>query len=273
MAINYADKYSSKVDERFIQQALSHSAVNQDLEWVGVETVKVFSVPTVAMGDYTTSGSNRYGTPAELQNTVQEMKVTQDRSFTFTIDNKSQQDTMGVMAAGKALARQVDEVIVPEVDIFRFATICANAGNSATPEPITKDNAYESFLDGTIKMTDNKVPLGGRVGYIGPNFYKQIRLDSSFIKASDLAQGSLMKGQVGEIDGVALVTLPSTYLPANVEFFIAHSLATVAPIKLVDYVTHENPPGINGTLVEGRIRYDAFVFENKKNAIYVHKNA
>jgi hypothetical protein len=32
----------------------------------------------------------------------------------------------------------------------------------------------------------------------------------------------------------------------------------------------ENPPGINGWLVEGRVVYDAFVLESKKNGIYVH---
>jgi hypothetical protein len=30
---------------------------------------------------------------------------------------------------------------------------------------------------------------------------------------------------------------------------------------------------INGWLVEGRLRYDAFVLNNKANAIYVHKIA
>lgn len=39
-------------------------------------------------------------------------------------------------------------------------------------------------------------------------------------------------------------------------------------VKLESYKTHEDPPGINGTLVEGRICYDAFVLENKKKAIY-----
>jgi len=272
MPINYAEKYAPYVDERFKKQSLSNGAVNQDLDWVGVETVKVFSIPTVPMRDYSLTGMNRYGVPEELQNSVQEMKVTRDRAFTFTIDNKSKQDTMGVMEAGKALARQIDEVVVPEVDIYRFSIICANAGTTATA-PITKDNAYEAFLDATTTLTDLKVPLVGRVAYIGANFYKQIRLDPSFIKASDIAQDALMKGQVGQIDGIPLITVPSSYLPANVEFFVTHPMATVAPIKLTDYVTHENPPGINGTLVEGRIRYDAFVFENKKNAIYVHKKA
>lgn len=38
------------------------------------------------------------------------------------------------------------------------------------------------------------------------------------------------------------------------------------------YKTHDNPPGINGALVEGRICYDAFVLENKAKAIYYQEN-
>lgn len=47
----------------------------------------------------------------------------------------------------------------------------------------------------------------------------------------------------------------------------------MAPIKLADYKIHDNPPGINGWLVEGRVIYDAFVLNNKKGAIYVHKTS
>ena len=49
--------------------------------------------------------------------------------------------------------------------------------------------------------------------------------------------------------------------------------ASVSPVKLAEYKTHIDPPGINGTLVEGRIYYDAFVLTNKANGIVVHKNA
>ena len=63
MAVNYASKYAEKIDERFSLGLLTEGAVNQDYEWIGVETVNVYSVPTVAMGNYATSGSNRYGTP------------------------------------------------------------------------------------------------------------------------------------------------------------------------------------------------------------------
>ena len=49
---------------------------------------------------------------------------------------------------------------------------------------------------------------------------------------------------------------------------IVHPVATVAPTKLEDYTAHTNPPGISGSLVEGRICYDAFVLDNKAKAIY-----
>ena len=50
-------------------------------------------------------------------------------------------------------------------------------------------------------------------------------------------------------------------------------MAMTSPVKLADYKIHENPQGINGWLVEGRIYYDAFVLKNKKAAIYLSKQA
>ena len=104
--VNYASKYAQAVDERFKLGSLTAGIVNNNYDWLGVETVTVYSVPTVAMGNYTASGANRYGSPTELGNEKQEMKVAQDRAFTFTIDRKSYDDTMMTMEAGAALRRQ-----------------------------------------------------------------------------------------------------------------------------------------------------------------------
>lgn len=270
MAINYASKYASQIDERFSKEALSNGAVNQDYDFVGVQTVNVYSVPTAPMNDYTKSGSNRYGTPEELENTVQEMTMSQDRSFTFTIDRGNFNDTQMVNSAGAALQRQLREVVIPEVDKYRFAKICANAGTIATGT-ITKENAYDAFLDGTTALVDSFVPLAGAVAYVSSAFYKLIKLDPSFIKQSDTGQSIVLKGQVGMIDGIPLIVLPASYMPTGVDFFVTNSIATTAPVKLTEYKVHDNPPGINGWLVEGRLYHDAFVLENKKKAIFVHK--
>lgn len=270
--INYASKYDAKVDEKFKLGSMTANAVNTEYDFTGVDTVNVYTIPTSAMNDYSLTGNARYGTAEELQNSVQSMKLGQDRSFTFTIDRRSFTDTQMAMEAGKALARQLDEVCIPEVDVYRLAKIVAGAKNSATLA-ITKENAYESFLDAQSALTDEKAPLNGRVCYCTPSFYKNIKLDGAFVKASDLAQEMLIKGQLGAIDGVAIVVVPTSYLPSKVEFVITHASATVGAQKIADYKIHDNPPGVSGWLVEGRMYYDAFVLDNKKGAIFVHKNA
>lgn len=271
MAINYASKFASQIDERFTKEALSTPAINTDFDFVGVKTVNVYSVPTSPMNDYTKSGSSRYGTPEELENSVQELTMTQDRSFTFTIDRGTYNDTQMTNAAGMALQRQLREVVIPEIDKYRFAKICANAGTIQTGA-VTQDNAYDAFLDGTTSLIDNKVSTAGAVAYVSSAFYKIIKLDSAFIKQSDIAQNIAIKGQIGMIDGIPVVVLPKSYMPTDVEFFVTNRIATTAPVKLTEYKIHDNPPGINGWLVEGRVYHDAFVLENKKKAIYVHKS-
>ncbi len=270
MAINYAEKYSAKIDERFKIGAVTTPAVNNDYDFIGVKTVKVYSVPTAEMNDYERTGANRYGTPAELENTVQELPLERDRSFTFTIDRGNYDDTMMANSAGQALQRQIDEVIIPEIDIYRLSKMAAGAGKTATAD-VTRGDAYDAFLDGQVELTNKKVPVAGRVAFVSASYYRLIKLDDSFVKKGDMAQKIALKGTVGEIDGVPLILVPDSYLPENTLFIITNKIATVAPVKLSDYKIHDNPPGINGWLVEGRVYYDAFVLNNKKAAIYVHK--
>lgn len=272
MAVNYAGKYSAKVDEAFRLASITENAVNRDYDFNGVQSVTIYSIPTAAMNDYEMSGSSRYGTPEELGNETQTLVLSQDRSFTFTIDRRNMDDTMMTLEAGKALRRQIDEVVTPEIDTYRLSKIVAGAGNTATGA-ITKTNAYTSFLDGVTTLLENKVPLAGAFAYISTNFYKMIRQDEGFIKASDMAQDMLVKGSVGMIEGIQLVYAPSVYLPTGVEFVLTSKLATVGAEKLAEYKVHDNPPGINGSLIEGRIYFDAFVLNKKKKAIYVHKTA
>lgn len=214
MAINYADKYSAKIDERFKTGALTAPAINNDYDFTGVQTVKVYSIPTAGMNDYTSTGANRYGTPAELEDSVQELTLTKDRSFTFTIDKSNYQDTGMLKEAGAALQRQIDEVIIPELDIYRLAQIAAGAKNSATAA-VTKANAYSAFLDGTEKLIDEKAPLGNRIAYVAASYFKLLKQDESFIKASELAQDMLVKGQVGMVDGIPIIVVPASYMPAK----------------------------------------------------------
>ena len=272
MAINYAVKYSDLVDEAFKLGSLTNSLVNQNYDWIGVEAVKVYSIPTVDLVNYTLTGSARYGEAAELQNVIQTMTLSQDRAFTFTIDRKSVDDTMGVMAAAAALRREIDHVVIPEIDSYRLAALATGAGNVVSTVA-TKSNAYEIFLAMQEAIDEDKAPVGGRIAIVTPAFYNYLKLDPAFIKASDIGQRMLINGQVGEVDGVPIVKAPSSYFPATCNAIITNPMCAPSPIKLQDFKIHDNPPGVNGFLVEGRFRYDCFVLNMKKDAIAVNMTA
>lgn len=272
MAINYAAKYSSKVDERFKLGSLVSAIINKDYEFTGVKTVKVYSIDTAPMNDYQRSGNARYGEALDLGDTVQELTMTQDRAFTFVIDKGDELEQAGAKNAGAALRRQIDEVVIPEYDKYVIGKIVAGAGKTET-NAITNANAYEAFLAGAEQLDENKVPAVGRVALVTPAYLKKLKLDDAFVKNADLGQQIVLTGQVGAVDGTAIIKVPTSYFPANVEFVITHPVATTAPIKIEEYKIHQDPVGVSGALAEGRFLYDGFVLNNKKGAIYVHKGA
>lgn len=249
MAVNLASKYDKKVVERFSTKSLTDNGLNKDYSWEGVKTVTVYSIPTVAMNDYVRTGKDRYGEAAELQNTTQNLTLSKDRGFTFTIDKGNMTETMGVMEAGKALARQIDEVIVPEIDTYRLSVWGSAAQATGAAAAIDPTNAYSKFLDAQEILDNAEVPVEGRICYCTSNFHKNIKLDDSFVKASDIAMEKRINGQVGEVDGVKIIKVPANRMPAKTAFIIMHPSCSCSPLKLEDYKTHDNPPGISGKLV------------------------
>ena len=273
MAIqNYASKYAKNVDERFHKESQAMLALNNDYKFTGVQTVQVYSLPVVAMQDYQRAGANRYGNPDDLSTNVQTLTVTRDRSFTFVIDKGDKLQSQMVSDAGKALSRQLREVCVPEFDTYVFKTLADAAverGAVATTEA-TRENAYELFLNGMEWLGNRSVPDKGRVCFCSYKFANLLKQDSAFMKYGDQSQEMLVKGVIGEVDGCKIVKVPASRLPAGCAFLITHPMAATAPKQLEDYKIHDNPPGISGWLVEGRLIYDCFVLGEKADAVYYH---
>lgn len=268
---NYAEKYSSIVDERFSLASVTNDAVNKDYEFDGVNKINVYSVETAPLNNYNrTANSNRYGTPSELGDAVQSMTLTQDKSFAFTIDRGDYSDKVMANSAGNALNRQINEVVTPTIDKYRLSKICSGAGKVFEQE-ITTANAYESFLIANAYATEAKVPITGRVAYVTTEYLIKLKLDEAFTGKADKVNNIASNGTIETVDKVSIKPVPSDYLPENVNFMITHPSATLGPVKLAEYKTHENPPGVSGWLCEGRVYYDAFVLNNKKDAIIVSK--
>ena len=273
MAIELVTKFAPYPDEIFHKESKKSLLTNNDFEWTGAHTVKVFKVTTSGMNDYGRNGPavgnwSRYGAVGSLDATTEEMTLTKDRSFTFAIDKLDRDETLQQVAAASALARQQRVVVVPEVDSYVYGVMCTKAGTKAEAVELTKDNIYTEVLKGSEALDNALVPDTGRVLVVTPAVYTLMKLAPDIIMDSDIGQDMRIKGVISMLDGLAVVRVPAARLPEKFGFMVAHPCATVAPTKLEDYNVHENPPGISGSLVEGRICYDAFVLDNKAKAIY-----
>ena len=262
MAIELVTKYLPYVDEQFTTESKKQLVTNQDFAFAGAHTVKVYKISTGTMNDYGRTGPtgenwSRYGKVQSLDATTETMTLSKDRSFTFAID---------------ALARQVRQVVIPEVDTYVFDKICKGAGTKPTAITLTADNIYDEIIKASKELDNAEAPETNRVLVVTPDIYLLMKKSPDIVLETDIGEDMRLRGVIGNLDGLTVIRMPASRLPENFGFLVVHPCATVAPTKLESYKTHDNPPGISGALVEGRIVYDAFVLDNKKKAIYYQEN-
>lgn len=274
MAIDLVTKFAPYTDEQFKNESKKSLLTNNDFDWTGAHTIKVYKISTSTMNDYKRNGPvpdgqwSRFGPIADLDATTEEMALNKDRSFTFAIDKLDTDETAQQLAAASALARQNREVVIPEVDSYTYGVMAANAGHKPAALALTAANIFEEITKASLALDNAEVPETGRVLLVTPAVYTLMKQSPDITLDSDVGQEMRLRGVISMMDGASVVKVPAVRLPADFGFLMAHPSATVAPTKLEDFRIHQDPPGISGALVEGRIVYGAFVLDNKANAVY-----
>ena len=273
MAVTLAEKFLPYVDEQFKAESKKSLLTNQDFNWTGAHTVKIYEISTAAMTDYGRTGPtgtnwSRYGAVAGLDAATEELTLSRDRSFTFAIDAMDADETGQTLTAASALARQLREVVIPEIDGYVFGKMCTGAGTKPAAAELTAANIYGEILKAGAALDAAEVPETGRQLLVTPETLLLMKQSGDIVLETDIGADLRLKGVISNLDGANVIRVPASRVPEGFGFLLAHPSATVAPVKLESYNTHQNPPGINGQLVEGRVVYDAFVLENKKMALY-----
>lgn len=274
MSISLTTVFAPKTDEIFKAESKKSLLTNTDYDFTGAHTVKVYKLSTASMNDYSrnvTSSAeapiSRYGALLDLAATTEELQLTKDRSFIFNVDLLDTDETSQQLAAASALARQLREVVIPEIDTYTYDKMVTGAGTAAEPATLTSVNIYNLILTGSKVLDDYEVPDSERVLVVTPETYSLLKQLTKFDN-TDIGAELRLKGVVGILDGMMVVKVPASRLPAGFGFMIAHPSATTAPVKLEDYKIHTDTPLSSGAVVTGRICYDAFVLDNKKYGIY-----
>ena len=279
--INVASLYEKKLEERFSIGSKTNAFAGKKYDFIGSKSIEIITADRVDLVDYTRSGQNRFGTIYELGDTKQTLTMTRDRAFTFSIDKANASDQFNVKQANARLKDHWDNVVTPEVDKWRLAKWAAGNGLStgktiltnATPAALSKSNILEAIFNASAAMSDELVPATNRVLFIGELDFVKFQLADQVVGGAQLNKQAVAQGYKGTIDGIQIVTVPSSYMPAKTGFIMKWKGATVDPIKLKTLRVQRTPLGIDGDVVEGHIYYDAFVLDAKCKGVYAYKTA
>jgi len=275
---NYASATLSVIDERLALETKTSGIVNKGgvrLDFNGKNSVTIYTVNTVSEVNYVRSGSNRFGALNELGTGVQTFTLSQDKSFTFSVDRGNLEDSQMVSEVNKAVKRQIREVAVLAIDVYTLAAAHAYAltNSQGATAAVTASNAYSKFLAQNDAMTESKVSESGRHCFMSPATYSLLKQDTTFVRSCDTAYADLKKGIIGQVDGVTLHKVPSTYLPTNEVFLFIWEEVLIQPMKFNSIRVLTDVQGIDGAVAEGRRYYDVFVPANKGVGLRYHLSA
>ena len=273
MAVELTSKFVPYTDEIFKAESKRELLTNKDFSWTGAHTILIYKVNTSAMTDYNRNPiagftGSRYGEISDLDAGTEEFTLKKDRSFTFAIDKLDEDETAQQLQAGSALARQQREVIIPEIDAYTYGVMTENAGHKPEALKLTPENIYTEIIKANNALDNAEVPETNRVLVVTPDIFMVMKQCNDIVMDTEIGNDLRIKGVISNLDGDFVLKVPAIRLPKDFGFMLAHPSATVSPVKLEDYKIHRDPPGISGSLVEGRVCYDTFVLENKKKGIY-----
>lgn len=269
MAVNLAQKYSAKLDQVFTHGSYTDAFVNKNYDFDGVQTVNVYTVTTVAPTDYSrTSTGDRFGGNNELQDVVTSYKLTNDKSFKIVIDRGNYEQGALAKKAGEVMKAEMNEQVIPMIDKDRLAA--AATGATAVSQAYTKTagKAYEDVLKMSAALDEALAPLAGRVLFVSPAEYNEIKGGIVTTMQAESYNSKLIgKGFVGELDGVPVVKVPTSYFPAKTHAIMLHRDALLGAKQITNTRIKTDSELVDGSILLGRFIFGSFVLNGKKKAV------
>lgn len=260
--------------------------LEERVRWDGAKTVKLFTVTPNGLGQY---GRNSGFVPGEVDGEWTPYEITVDRGRSYTVDTMDNDETLG-MSFGALLGETERQVVVPEIDAYRFAKYVSEAGLHTPVVDLDggKDSVAELIQEAIAVLDDEEVPREGRILFISAQAYKNLKGDiTRYTENGDPD----INGTVEIYEDMRVVRVPKarfntaiqlnapsdsndyggySLIGATINFMIVH------PSAIMQVIKHRIPrifsPEVNQEAdawkLDYRVYHDAWVKKNKKNGIY-----
>lgn len=290
-SISLATKFLPLLDEVYKRGSLTAilDTANERVNFIGAQTAKIFKVDVDGLGNYS---RNAGFVPGSSDGTWETLTIEQDRGRSFSIDVMDNDETLG-MAMASTLGEFQRVMVNPEIDAYRFAKYCANAGTTATATLSGSDNIADLIQTAEATLDDKEVPYEGRILFVNPNIYAYLKQDiTRYTQNGDPD----VNGEIEMYDGMRVIRVPSARFNTQVTLAQPTSASStggysatgvdinfmiIHPSAVLQVIKHQIPrvfsPEVNQEAdawkINYRVYHDCWVLANKTYGIYVHKKA
>lgn len=280
---NLNERYEKKLDERFKTKSYTDSGANlNEFSWVGVNAIQMETegLGVVNAYDFGAALGERMGAMHEISDQRNIYQLKQYFSFRETYEKLYSDDKLNERKIQRILKGIQDERLVPAIDKYRLKTWADGAGTTAiltangpkitgTATALSKDNVVRAMLTVSAMLDNMRVPMEGRMAYIGLTDAIEFQLASELQYSPEYIKAGAVNGEIRKLGKLTVIAIPDSLMPAGCKILVKWKKATIDPRKLSWSRVYDHVEGYSGPVLNGLYRYDSFVKAMKANGILV----
>ena len=288
-SISLVTKFLPIMDEIYKRESLTArlDAPTKPIDFIGANVVKVFKIGLVGLGTY--SRTNGYP-KGDVTGSWETLTLTQERGREFSVDRMDDEESLN-QAFGRLVGEFMRTEVIPEIDAYRFSTYAGWSGvGLPTAAALSASTTIEAIDVATQTLDDAEVPPEGRLLYVSATVHQYLKQQITRFMVDSKSDVSRI---VERFDEMEVIKVPAarfvsgiTQLDGSVSstggytkngdylnFAMLHPSAVLQATKLA--IPKIFSPDENQTADAWKFQYrhyhDAFVYDNKKAGVYVHR--
>jgi len=288
MAISLVEKYQPLLDESLFSGLKSADLFSKEVLWDGANTIKVYKVSDVVIGDYNRSAGYNAST---FNSTWEILKLNQDYEATTQLDVMDNEETLDISVP--SFITEANKGIQRKMDAYVFSKIGSTANVPNASADLTSTTTLPAIQVAEASLVNGDCDKEGTILYVSTAVYNDLK--STCANRFAMADGGDVNTNFEMFDGMKVVQVPSgrfsTGFESNVSasggyqfnastgkainFIMINPIATLGgvkhkPMKVIEPALN---PDADAYKIGLRAYGDVFVQENKVKAIYVHTKA
>jgi hypothetical protein len=292
--IALATKFQPILDEIYKMASLTGrmDALTKPVSFAGANVVKVYKTTLVGLGNY----SRTLGYPVgDVVGSWETLTLATERARELFMDRMDDEESMG-MAFGTLVGEYMRQMVIPEVDAYRFSKYASWSGITqvGTPATLSSSTVLAAIDAAVAVMNAAEVPPDGRILYVSDTVQGMLDASVSRMYGND----SKISTAVRSYNNMDVIMVPQTRFykgitldagattaaggfsktgstGRDINFLLVHPSA-VMQVKKHDKLKMFDPDmnqDKDGWKIQYRLYHDAWVYDNKVAGIYSHIKA